>query len=450
MTLDRQAPHLNPITLNDQTHHWLAFSGGPDSLCLLHALLQINIQPRLSVVHIDHGLDPDSGQRAEQAVLLADQLGIQCRVETLSSIDLDLPGGPEAAARQARYARLRRLMADGDHLLTAHHADDQIETVVLRLLRASGARGLSGMRAKRPFEPGWLARPILHWRKQQITAYLDRHQLVAIDDPSNRNDAFDRNFLRNQVLPMIESRWPGYRQSVLRSTELMGSAREAMERQAMADFDACADALHDERVLRTDAWLSLATPRALEVIRHWCRMHKLEPPPADRLLEWHRQCMDARMDRQPLLDWSTAQLRRWHARLWLDVQPEAIHPWRMQGAFASSPQLAIDAPELRGQFLLQGSLGEPPGRAWQLDSGQPGDAFAHAICAADGRRAPHRSVNELLRIHRVPPWRRAQWPRLRIDGELAALGQAYVSARLYAWMSANDGTLRWRSSLPSL
>ena len=424
-----------PDTLSTNAHLWLAFSGGPDSLCLLHQLIQANLNDRLSVVHIDHGLDSESSLRAQQANELAAQLGVNCRIERLDETDLERPGGTEAAARHARYARFQSLMSTGDYLLTAHHADDQIETMLLRLLRGSGAKGLSGMQAKRPLQPGWLTRPLLHWTQEQIHGYLEQHQLKAIEDPSNQDCSFDRNYLRKRVLPIIAERWPGYRSSLLQSSELMAAAGRALEAQAAQDFHDFSQKQHGEITLQVESWLALESVRALEVLRHWCQTQSIELPGAAKLQEFLNQCRNAQQDRQPTLDWPPAILRRWSGRIWLDLKPPPSIEWKIDGVFGPDQELAIQLPHTLGTLEFTRSSHKGPETRWQIDSGKPGDRLSlHSMS---------RSISELMRTEKIPPWRRAHWPRLRIDDQLVAVGDQWIASTDSAPMQ-----VRWVRSKP--
>ena len=426
---------LDAEALTHTAHNWLAFSGGPDSLCLLHQLLASHISNRLTVVHVDHGLDAESTERARQATALAQNLGIECRVERLSRDDLDLPGGPEAAARHARYARLQTLMSPDDHLLTAHHADDQIETLLLRLLRGSGARGLSGMQPIRPLAPGWLARPLLHWTRQQILDYLDRHRLTPISDPTNRDCSLDRNYLRQRVLPHIARRWPGYRTSLINASALMAAAGHAFEAQAAQDFKNLSRKRAGENTIALKSWLELEAARALEIIRHWCRALTIQAPPAARLYEFLDQCQSASSDRQPMLDWHEATLRRWSGALWLDCKPEPPSQWRLNGNFDDIQALNIDLPHRLGQLVLRVNPDKPPGAGWQIDSGRAGDQLRVNSLS--------RSVSELMRRAGIPPWRRSHWPRLRIDDQLVAVGDRWLDDRFDKTLKQQSASLDW-------
>ena len=423
-------PKFAPNTITHRAHNWLAFSGGPDSLCLLHLLIQSDFAENFTAVHVDHGLDNESGARAQRAQQLAAELSVDCRIEYLSRDELNQPGGTEAAARHARYARFQSLMSAQDHLLTAHHADDQIETMLLRLLRGSGARGVSGMQARRLLEPGWLGRPLLHWTQQQIHDYLEHHQLSAIHDPSNLDCSFDRNYLRQRVLPIVAERWPGYRDSLLQSNQLMDAAGRALEAQAAQDFHNGREMHGEEITLRLSPWLALEPLRALEVLRYWCRSQSIEPPAAARLREFLHQCRDAESDRQPTLDWAPATLRRWSNRLWLDRKPQPLSDWQIDGVFSADRRQDIRLPHDLGQLVLTNRSAFAAGDRWQVDSGKPGDRLPMQTLS--------RSVSEIMRSAAIPPWRRSHWPRLRINNQLIAVGDQWIASARESSLS-----IRW-------
>ncbi len=444
MKPESAAPRLNPNALSSHAHHWLAFSAGPDSLCLLHLLLEAGLRDRLDVIHIDHGLDSGSACRAEQARHAAKQLGMHCHVERLNPDELPSQGGPEAAARHARYARLQARLSDNDHVLTAHHGDDQIETFFLRLLRASGARGLSGMAVVRSFGAGFLARPILHWSRQEILDYLERHDLTAILDPTNQDTTLDRNYLRQTVLPQIEQRWPGYRSAVLSSIDWMASARDALEDRAEQDFAQCSEQRLGEDTIQLQPWLKFEAGRALELIRHWCRTRSIEAPPGARLQEWYRQCMHASPDRQPLLDWPEAQLRRWDDVLWLDCKPVPPDQWAVEQAVVTNTNLQFALPAPLGILRLHGSA--LPSGQWLVDSGQAGDVFPGEVIDLETHARCTNNVNELLRSEGIPPWRRTRWPRIRNEGQLLALGSRWLARDCWRSLESQHVQLEWKSA----
>lgn len=404
----------------------LAYSGGPDSVCLLHRLLAVDLDRELVCVHVDHGLDADSGARAARAVGIARRLGVACRVV---QVKVDHGPGPEAAARLARYHALGNLMAADETLLTAHHADDQTETVLLRLIRGAGPEGLAGMRTIRRFGQGWLARPLLTWQRQAIEGYLTQHALDYIHDPANVSPQFDRNHLRHHVLPMLRERWPAVDQSLRRSARLCRGAADSLTRQLDQDLDraGCHAGRLDLNQLSDDT----AYYRA-QAIRAWCIRLGFQPPPGRRLDSFLLQIKQARADRCPELRWDQAILRLWRGRLWLAAERSSLlTDWCLDW----SGETVLELPDEHGELRLAGADAAP--LALQVHSGRQRESLRPA------GDAHHRDCNHLLAAADIPPWQRRAWPRLRYRGQLVALGDRWQTAEFRELLTQRGQTLVW-------
>lgn len=187
----------------------VAYSGGLDSHVLVHALAGLRAELRLPVraLHVHHGLQPQADDWVVHCEAVCRQLEIPLLVE-----QLDLAPGAgesiEAAARAARYAAIAKHLRRDEMLLTAQHRDDQAETLLLQLLRGAGLEGLSGMPGCRAWQGGWHARPLLDVDREALAVYARDHQLQWIEDPSNLDERFDRNYLRHRVMPLLRARWP--------------------------------------------------------------------------------------------------------------------------------------------------------------------------------------------------------------------------------------------------
>ena len=240
MTFNRDAllQALNALTedADSPRRYVIGFSGGLDSTVLLHALAETAAEHKtpLLAVHVDHGMQSESAGWAEQCRVTAEQYGVEFRSQRVA-VDLGSGKGPEAAARTARYAALCQLMSPGDWLLSAHHEDDQAETLLLNLLRGSGPAGLAGIAAIRRLEPGWLARPLLAFPRAALEQYAAKHGLSWIEDPSNAERILDRNYLRHEVLPLLEVRWPGASQRLNRSSRIAADAAGLLDDLAKAN-----------------------------------------------------------------------------------------------------------------------------------------------------------------------------------------------------------------------
>ncbi|MDX1607034.1 MAG: tRNA lysidine(34) synthetase TilS, partial [Candidatus Competibacterales bacterium] len=308
---------------------WIAYSGGLDSHVLLHWLTHdpdLTRRCELRAAHVDHGLHPDSSRWASHCVAVCRGLGLSLQVLTVDA--RPRPGeSPEAAARRVRYAALADLLTSADGVATAHHADDQAETVLLALLRGSGPRGLAAMPPVRTLGAGWLLRPLLDQPRARLRAYAERHGLGWIEDPANQVTDFDRNHLRHAVLPLLAERWPGLTRTLARSARHCAEA-EALA-GALAEVDLAASA-------GPDATLSLAALQALDAVRrrnllrHWLRGRGLPLPSERQLDRVLDDVLNAGIDRQPQVRWPGAEIRRHRDRLYaLAPLPPAPDPNRV-------------------------------------------------------------------------------------------------------------------------
>lgn len=205
----------------------VGYSGGLDSTVLLHALAQLPAARARGLValHVDHGLHPASAAWARHCCGTAAALGVEARV---LPVQINRAGrGLEAAARAARHAALAAALPADGVLVLAHHADDQSETVLLKLLRGAGPEGLGGMRALRVLPQGWLWRPLLDLPRETLRGYALAQGLEWIEDPTNADLRHARNRLRHEILPALRRHWPPL------DASLAHAARHA---QAAADY----------------------------------------------------------------------------------------------------------------------------------------------------------------------------------------------------------------------
>jgi tRNA(Ile)-lysidine synthase len=281
----------------------VALSGGVDSTALLAALA--TKRPRalkLRALHVDHGLRTASKQWAAHCRALARDLDVPLKVLTTK---VERPRGVslEAAARDARYRLLATALHPGEVLLTAHHADDQLETVLLQLLRGSGLPGISAMPALAPFADGSLARPLLSRSRAELETWVRARGLKWVEDDTNVDESFDRNYLRLRVLPLIRDRWPGSATAVARS------ARHAAEAQALLDTLARADvdrASYGES-LSIKSLRALPPDRLRNALRFWITRAGHLAPDTRRLEEIAGPLLNARPDANPFVEWGAGE-----------------------------------------------------------------------------------------------------------------------------------------------
>ena len=407
----------------------VALSGGADSAALLSSLAALGAGFRglpLRAVHIDHGLQAAAAEFREACRSLCEHLGVPLE---LIRVDVQCEAGLsiEAAARDARYAALAAQLQPLECLLTAHHRQDQAETLLLQALRGAGVKGMSAMPVCRAFGAGWHVRPVLdvpHRELLQWGGHLENRKSV---DPMNEDLRFDRTYLRKAIWPLIETRWPGADIALSRSARHMAEAQELLDKAGAADVAR----LRDGDALSVPALRALPQANRINAIRAWLSEAGVEAPPTARLAEALRQVFDADADHQPAIVWGNKSLRRYRQRLFLTA--------------ADCPRLE----EARAWDTVLGStitLGANLGSlTW---SAQSGGIAAHALPPAvivrrrDGgetlkpaRTARTQTVQHLCQSQGVLPWMRDALPLVFAGEELIAVADLWVDAR---WCAAPD------------
>lgn len=297
---------------------YVALSGGLDSTVLLHwlaAYARSHPAPPLRAIHIHHGLQPVAQAWPAHCQRVCDDLGVELQV-----IEVDVAPGPslEQAARQARYAAFERVLAAGDMLFTGQHRDDQAETLLFRLLRGAGLRGLAAMPRERALGQGRLVRPLLGCSRQQLQGYAQAHALGWVEDPSNADTRFARNYLRREVLPSLVQRWPQAGQNLARAAEHLGEALSLLDELAEND-------LAPVRQGAPAAWpgldsldlaglLALSPARQRNALQYWLS-HRTRLPDARHWAGW-TDLRNAAVDACPVWQLADGQLVRSQGRIW--------------------------------------------------------------------------------------------------------------------------------------
>ena len=414
----------------------VAYSGGLDSKVLLHAMVDYvgDEKERLLVAHVDHRLHKDSPRWAKQC--MADAKGMSVAA-TVLTIEEELPRGHsvESWARDNRYRLLRSIIQSGDVLLTAHHRDDLAETFFLQLFRGSGPHGLSGIAANQYFGHGLLRRPLLDVTRAEIEAYAETHSLEWIDDPSNFEQRYDRNFIRHSVLPEIEQRWPSVSARIAHAVEL--------QRQAATCLDEAADTVIDAKMDPETSQLLVSTLSKLKndmqrwVLRRWIVRAGFPIPDAVHLHEMHR-LVHARQDAQPCVSWKGAELRRYRDKLFLVWQsrPQAggdDYPW------AFNHPLQLPSGVLSAKLILGRGLS-----AALVSSGKVVVRFRRGgeRCHPTGR-AHSQSLKRLFQEWGTPTWLRANTPLVYVNGELAAVADTCICRNFAVKTGEHGWVLKW-------
>ncbi len=337
----------------------IAFSGGLDSTVLLHLLASLaktETLPPLSAVHVHHGLQATGDAWPSHCQSVCDRLGVPLRV---MRVHVQPGASLERAARDARYQAFTEVTGAGQVMLTGQHRDDQAETLLFRLLRGAGVRGLAAMPVHRPLAAGYLVRPLLDASRVELEAYAHEHQLKWIEDPSNADPRFSRNYLRHRVLPALTERWPQAVTSLARTAAHLSEAQGLLDELAVLDLQAC-----DQP--SAFPWLplpslaiaplrELSDARQRNALRHWLNpLTRL--PDSDHWAGWY-SLRDAKADAQPIWPLADGELRRCGERIWW--LPATWSEFSDASVSWPDPQNTLELPG-NGQLKFIGNAPEGP------------------------------------------------------------------------------------------
>lgn len=413
LTAEQLQSQLSSLT--SATKFAIAFSGGLDSSVLLHLLLQYqksfpNIE--LRAIHINHGLSPHADHWEQVCKQTCSDYGV-----VLASKKLHLHKMPqqslEALARAERYQALRELLEDDEVLVTGHHQDDQAETVLLQLFRGSGPYGLAAMPVAATFGGTTLIRPLLNYRRADLLAYANQHGITWLEDESNTNTSFDRNFLRQELLPVMEQRWPGLITNLTRTASHCGQAKQYIEHSVrtlyLEIFEPATKSMNVSLLLEQDRLVQSY------LIRYWLGQLPM-PIPNTKKLNMLLEQLTCRHDAMPLIKWSNVEARRYDGSLFVltslpfhDV--DTVIPWDL----SSDLQLPANLGFISLQTLKDHGLDLQNLTEVTIRFRKGGER-----CRLMNRKHSH-SLKKLLQLWRIPPWQRDRIPLLYSAEELKAV-----------------------------
>ncbi|HDZ56161.1 MAG TPA: tRNA lysidine(34) synthetase TilS [Pseudomonas xinjiangensis] len=401
---------------------WLGLSGGLDSMALLEALTQLRQThdlPPVQAIHVHHGLHPDADAWAAHCQQQCDARFIPLHI---LRVELEQGASIESAARAARYEVFESLIGSGDYLLLAHHRDDQLETLLFRLVRGTGLRGLSGMPRQRSLAAGRLLRPMLCWRRSELAAWAVEQNLLWIEDPANRDQRFARTALRHELLPLLRQQWPAMENSLLRLADHVSEASSLLDERAAEDLALVQAEDADEWLapwpsLELESMLELSPARQSNLLRYWLTKHDCLLPDHRQLREVLQQ-LPAASDSQPVTLIGDYQLRRSSGRLWL-LSRAGVSAGCEQALAAFVDTRLVNG---NGELIFRpmpGGLMWRPGK-WRIDYRQGGERIK-----LSGR--PHRSLKQLFQEAAIPFWLRPALPLLYCDGRLVSVAGRWNS-----------------------
>jgi len=449
--LHRQRPVCNKLAIG--------FSGGMDSHVLLHAIHQTLLQLselkennhnlcELRALHINHGLSPHADEWQVHCEAVCLDLKIPFTAQHVS-IQKRIGESLEEQARLARYQVFAEQMQSEECLLMAHHQDDQAETLMLRLMRGAGPRGLAAMPLSRPLGKGLLWRPLLEIPRTALQDYANIHQLRWIDDESNLDVRFDRNFVRHELFSEIAKRWPGYRQSWQRSSQLCAEADQLNQELAAIDYQSVATA--SEKQLDCTALCALSASRQRNVIKYWLNLLGFPDPGWQVLRRCSEELLSAAHDAQPELIWDGHELRRFQNRVYaLRSMPPLERAYALTVSVEDLRVMErIDLPD-NGALLFSHVSPEANPKLLRLpDTGNLLISYRQGgeQCRLDGRR--NRALKKILHDAGVPPWLRDRLPLLWYENQIACIPGAGVSDGFAAPSGSAGVLVEWQPAVDS-
>jgi tRNA(Ile)-lysidine synthase len=394
---------------DDTERVYLAYSGGLDSSVLLHLLFSRENRFTLIPWHVNHGLLDAAAGMEQFCIDQARHYGLQIRVDHLRLSGLE--SNIEAEARRQRYQLFAAASGPGDCILTAHHADDQAETFLLNALRGSGSAGLRGIARQRSLGEAQLLRPLLDFSRQQLESYAVEHALTWFDDPSNADNRFDRNYLRNEVIPSLRLRWPHFQEALTTASQLQAETQQVLDEIAQLDFQALAlPRLNSDPLLDLAGLMQLSSARCKNLLRYWVTQAGLTAIPGARLRELMKQ-LHAKPDAVPEIAMSGYSIRLYDQRLFL-VRDDALRNYSGEFEFGLQARIEIEDFDLhwRRDEIFKQLQAEDRNQQLTLKFRDEGK-----------RNSDRRRLKRLFQQQRVPPWERAAVAQVYLDGKLCGL-----------------------------
>ncbi len=417
----------------------VAFSGGVDSVVLLHLLHQFSARFswQLSALHVHHGISPHADEWADFCAQQCASYQIPFHLEHVDIQPLR-EHGIEAAARQLRYAAYARHQQD--FLVLAHHADDQAETLLLQLLRGTGVRGAAAMPMLVRRDTQWL-RPLLNVTRAEILAYAEAHHLPWIEDESNADDSYPRNFLRHNILPVLAEKFPSYRHTLTRSAQHFADAAELLDELAQLD---AASAIHDEK-LQLAALKNLSMSRAKNLLRYFLHTRGAPVPQTVQLADMLNQLIYARDDAKVCVEISGWQMRRYQGEVYVlpalpDFDATQCVAWKNEASLPwPALNIRVDFVPCTGRGISLAKLRAAPVTLRFRLGGET---------LRPHKNAATRTLKNLMQEQHISPWLRDRVPLL-FCGEKLVCAPGAVAAEYQAGEGEAGVEVRVLNDFPS-
>ncbi len=408
-------------------HYWVAYSGGVDSTVLLYALSQSKNklqEEEITAVHVNHGINKDANLWVDHCRKFCTEINIDFEVLNIDARHVK-GESPEAKARELRYQALKGLMNDDDYLLTAHHQNDQAETLLLQLLRGSGAKGLSCMPLIRSYGNGSLVRPLLTFSRGQLMAYAMQEKLFWIEDKSNENIDYDRNYIRKDILPIFEKRWPAAVKTIARSADHQAEITEIIEDVASDDFKKICSS--DLNILEIEKINSLPFYRRKYVLYFWLRKLILPVPSSQVMQKVIEELINAAWDSEACVHWKGAEVRRYRNKIYAmsplsKHDPDIIHTWKITEPLELSVGM-LKAKRDKGKGIKSECIKNEKVEVRYRQGGEHIQPYGKAhIC----------ELKKLFQERGILPWQRNRIPMIYHEDKLIAVSDLWVDVAFCA------------------
>lgn len=414
--MDAQALHQQLLSYTSSKKFLIAYSGGLDSHVLLHMMASIRESLagfQIRAMYVNHGLQQEADSWSDHCQNACRELSVPFETTKLS-LKKDTGESVEALAREGRYGALERSLQKGEVLLTAHHQNDQAETLLLQLFRGAGVNGLSSMPIVSDFGVGLRnqhMRPLLGFSRESLNDYAKTYQLETIEDPSNLDVRFDRNFLRQTIIPQLKSRWQGLNKVLSRVATIQSETKALLDEVANEDLNCLQEDGRDKNKLSIAAFKKLSKPRQKLVLRYWIKHQGYLAPSNKKIDHFFSDVLSAQADAAPVLAWQGVELRRYQDHIYImsplvEHNKEQVINWNLVQEM-SIPELDINIEPESVKPFLGDSMGTVT-----IRFRMGGERIFIP------QKGKHVTLKKLFQEKGVPPWERSRIPLVYVDETL--------------------------------
>ena len=417
----------------------IAFSGGVDSTVLLHAIKNIiDEKSQIRAIHINHNIVGNSKVWAKTCKSICKNIGIDIEI---ISLEVTHNGyGIEAAARDERYKKLKEILYENEYLLTAHHEEDQMETVFLRMARGTGLDGLQGINEKYSFGEGIIFRPMLEVSKTSVMDYAKEHQLKWVEDSSNQDTHFDRNFLRKKIIPQFRERWPSIASSVSRLSQLSAQNIKILNQIAEEDIGPIANM----NELPLAKLLDKSFERANNMLRYIILANGMSIPSMKTLQNGLKEILDPETDKS-VIAWKDYCIRKYKNHLYFlrssDLEPNKINvriPWEIGKAVNLGENIGtIEATFIHGDGLSIEKCENKLTISYR-QGGESIKPIGHRI---------NKSLKNLFQENQILPWMRDKIPLIYYQDELVSVADLWFNQNYVASQNEAGFVVNWHKKM---